>query len=75
MSVSDFVIHIDEMLNEFELHEAEQAASRCSGVVSAHVSRHQPHLMLVAYDPERGRSTQVLDAIRSHGWHGQLVGL
>lgn len=75
MSISDFVIHIDENLNEFDVNEAEEAASGCAGVVSAHVSAYQPHLLLVAYDPERGRSTEVLGAIRSRGWHGQLVGL
>lgn len=75
MSVSNFVIHIDERLNESEVNEAEEVANGCAGVVSAHISPHQPHLMLVAYDPERGHSMQVLGAIQSRGWHGQLVGL
>lgn len=75
MSVSDFVIHIDETLSEFDRYEAEETAAQCAGVVSAHVSPFQPHLLLVAYDPEQGRSSQVLGAIRSRGWHGQLIGL
>jgi hypothetical protein len=74
MSLSDFVIHIDESLDEFDVDEVEQAANACAGVVSAHVSPHRPHLMLIAYDPERGRSTQILGAVRSLGLHGQLVG-
>jgi hypothetical protein len=75
MSISDFVIHIDEQLNDFDASEAEEVAGGCRGVISAHVSAYQPHLMLVAYDPARVRSTEVLGALRSRGWHGQLVGL
>jgi len=75
MSLSDFVIHIDEALDELKVNEAEAVVSSCAGVVSAHISTQQPHLMLVAYDPSRGRSAHVLGAIRSLGWHGQLIGL
>ena len=75
MSLSDFVIHINENLNEFDVNEAEEAASECMGVVSAHMSPHQRHLMLVAYDPDHGTSTHVLGSIKSLGFHGQLVGL
>lgn len=75
MSLSDFVIHIDETLNEFDVNEAEEAVTGCTGVVSAHISPHQPHLMLVAYDPDRGHPIQVLGAIKSLGLHGQMLGL
>jgi hypothetical protein len=75
MSVSDFVIHIDEKLNEFDVNEVEEAVATCAGVVSAHVSTHHPHLMLVAYDPMRGHPASALGAIRSLGLHGQMIGL
>jgi len=65
MFLSDFVIHIDETLDESDVNEAERAVGACAGVASTHVSPFKPHLMLVAYDPERGRSSQVLGAIRS----------
>ncbi|MDP1681791.1 MAG: hypothetical protein Q8L39_08445 [Burkholderiales bacterium] len=75
MSLSDFVIHIDEYLNELEINEAENVASACTGVVSAHINPHHRHLMLVAYDPSLGRSSHILGAVRTLGVHGQLVGL
>lgn len=75
MSLSDFVIHIDESMNEFDMNDAEEAVTDCPGVVSAHFSSRHPHLMIVAYDPERGRSTRALNAIRSLGLHGQMIGL
>jgi hypothetical protein len=75
MSVSDFVIHIDETLDEFDINDAEEAVTGCTGVVSARVSPHHPHLMLVAYDPEQGCSAEALGAIQSLGLHGQMIGL
>jgi len=75
MSLSDFVIHIDESLNELEINETENVASACTGVVSAHINHHHRHLMLVAYDPSLGCSSHILGAIQSLGLHGQLVGL
>lgn len=75
MSLSDFVIHINETLDEFDINDAEEAVTDCAGVVSARVSTHHPHLMLVAYDPKRGQPSQVLGAIRSLGLHGQMIGL
>lgn len=75
MSLSDFVIHIDENLNEFEISETENVASACTGVVSAHINNHRRHLMMVAYDPSLGRSSHILGAVQSLGLHGQLIGL
>ena len=75
MSLSDFVIHIDETLDEFEINEAENVASACTGVVSAHINNHHQHLMVVAYDPSLGRSLHILGAVQSLGLHGQLIGL
>jgi len=75
MSLSDFVIHIDENLNELEVKEAETVANACTGVVSAHINNHHRHLMVVAYDPSLGCSSHILGAVRSLGLHGQLLGL
>jgi hypothetical protein len=75
MSVSDFVIHIDETLNEFDKNDAEEAVTDCTGVISARISTYQPHLMLVAYDPEQGRPAHTLYALQAIGLHGQMIGL
>lgn len=75
MSLSDLVIHINESLNEQEMQEVEHVASTCPGVVSAHMSPHHRHLMLVAYDPSDGFSAHILGSLRSLGLHGQLIGL
>jgi hypothetical protein len=75
MCISNFVIHIDESLNESEINETENVASACAGVVSAHINHHHRHLMLVAYDPGLGFSSHILGSVRSLGLHGQLIGL
>lgn len=75
MSHGDFLIHINESLNEQEILEVENVASACAGVVSAHISPHHHHLMLVAYDPNYGFSSHILGSVRSLGLHGQLIGL
>lgn len=75
MSLSNFVIHIDENLNPLEINDAENVAGSCIGVVSAHINDHHPHLMVVAYDPTRGCSSHILGAVRTLGLHGQLIGL
>jgi hypothetical protein len=75
MSISNFVIHIDESLNETEINEAEHVTSACAGVVSAHINNEHRHLMLVAYDPSLGFSSHILGSVRSLGLHGQLIGL
>ena len=75
MPRADFVIHIDEHLNALEINDAENVASACTGVVSAHINHHHRHLMLIAYDPSRGRSSHILGAVQTLGLHGQLVGL
>lgn len=75
MSLSDFVIHIDEDLNPLAINDAENVAGACLGVVSAHISPQHPHLMVVAYDPSRGCSSHILGAVRTLGLHGQLIGL
>jgi hypothetical protein len=75
MSLSDLVIHIDESLNPLEIDQTEDVTSACAGVVSAHISPHHRHLMLVAYDPSYGFSSHILGSVRSLGLHGQLIGL
>jgi hypothetical protein len=75
MSLSDFVIHIDENLDDFDVNAVEDAACACDGVVSAHISEHHPHLMTVAYDPGLARPAHILGAVRTVGLHGQLIGL
>ena len=75
MSISNFVIHIDENLNEIEINEAVNVTGACAGVVSARISNDHRHLMLVAYDPSLGFSSHILGSVRSLGLHGQLIGL
>ena len=75
MSISDFVIHINENLTEYDVNDAEEAVMDCNGIISAHISPQHPHLMLVAYDPNRVSSGAALQAIHSLGFHGQMIGL
>ena len=75
MSLSNFVIHIDENLDASKIDAVENVTGACLGVVSANINNNRPHLMVVTYDPRRGCSTHILGALQSMGLNGQLIGL
>lgn len=72
---SDVVIHLDEDLNDDDIHELERDLSCVPGVVCACVNDKARHLMLVDYDPEGVAAGQLLSVVRQHGIGAELIGL
>lgn len=72
---TDVVIHIDENLNDDEIHDLERDLVEMDGVMSACVNEKARHLMLVDYDPHEQVATQLLAQVKMHGMHAELVGL
>ncbi|MEZ5534571.1 MAG: heavy-metal-associated domain-containing protein [Thiolinea sp.] len=68
------VVHIDEELplQERQILEADLAGSR--GIHTARTNEQRQHLMLVDYDAGQVHSSQLLNEVRQHGYHAQLVG-
>ena len=72
---SDVLIHIDESLDDDNIHEIEYELSQIDGVYSACVHEKARHLMLVDYDPLDVETGMLLDGVRRHGLHAELIGL
>ena len=72
---SDVLIHIDENLDDDNIHEIEYELSQIEGVYSACVHEKARHLMLVDYDPLDVETGRLLDRVRQHGLHAELIGL
>lgn len=71
---ADVVVHIDEHLSSDEIHHMEKELSHHGGVYSACVHERTPHLMVVDYDPMETRSSALLNSVRNHGLHAELIG-
>lgn len=72
---SDVVIHIDENLNDDDIHKLEHDIFDMHGVFSACVNEKARHLMLVDFDPMDISPGQLLANVRGHGLHAELIGL
>ncbi len=72
---SDVVIHIDEKLDDSDIHELETDLATLNGVFSACVHERARHLMLVDYDPGDVKAHDLLTRVSAHGVHAELIGL
>ena len=72
---SDVIIHIDEDLSDDAIHDIEADLSHLDGVYSACVNDRARHLMVVDYDPSGIPSAELLQEVRAHGVHAELIGL
>jgi hypothetical protein len=72
---SDILIHIDEELDDDDIHDLELELSTMDGVYSACVNERARHLMLVDFDPRDIKATQLLRTVSLQGLHAELVGL
>ncbi len=72
---SDILIHIDEDLDDNDIHDLERELSSMDGVYSACVNERARHLMLVDFDPKDIKAAQLLRTVSLQGLHAELVGL
>lgn len=75
ISISDFIIHIDESLTTEQMSSLADAVREHSCVISAGSASRTPHMMLVAYDPDCGRSNEILHHVHRQGFHASSIGL
>jgi hypothetical protein len=68
------VIHIDEMLSNSEINVLEHRLVQSRGVQSAQISERAQHLLVVKYDPQHASSVNLLNHIKTSGYHAQLIG-
>ena len=72
---ADVLIHIDEDINNDDIHRLEKEISCTNGVQSACTHINTRHLMLVEYEPEKVRALDLLHMVTGRGLHAELVGL
>ena len=75
MQTTDFIIHINETLNDPALESVENDIRQSGGVVSAGHRSDKPHLVQVVYDSDTTRMAEIVENVRQHGLHAQAVGL
>ena len=72
MGYGDIVIHIDEALDDPGIHALERALGAHRGVVSACVAETRRHLLVVDFDPDDVRPSEL---VRASGLHAAMMGL
>lgn len=75
METIDFLVHIDETLNDSELEVIEDSIRDGKAVAAASHQANNPHLIQVVYDSNMIHANDIVQAIRDHGVHAQAVGL
>jgi len=75
MTTTDFLVHIDESLNQPALETIENDIRQGNGVISAGHRFDKPHLVQVVYDSDTTRMAEIVADVRHHGLHAQAVGL
>ncbi len=71
----DVLIHIDERLDDHDIHTIEYNLGQIDGVYCACVPERARHLLLVDYDPAGVEAAELLQHVRRHGVRAALVGL
>ena len=71
--ISDIIIHVDENINMREEHNILGELKKLDGVMTPEFSK--PHLIVAYYNPDKVNSFELLSAVRSEGYHAQLVGI
>lgn len=75
MTTTDFLVHIDETLNQPALEVIENSIRQGKGVTSAGHHADKPHLVQVVYDSDTTRMADIVEDVRQRGLHAQAVGL
>lgn len=75
ISIADFMVHVDRELLSDRMRELEDSIRADQCVLSACVSKRDPHLMLVAYDPDCTSAAHILGHFSEQGVHAEGVGL
>ena len=74
-TLTDVTVHIDETLDDLELSNLENAIRNDRGVVSVGHNEKDKHLVVVMYNPDEIKGTDILHRVRDQGFHGELIGL
>jgi hypothetical protein len=74
MNISDVMIHINETLNSEARTSLEEDMRQIEGVVSPRFSPGKEHLLMIAFNPEKTSTLDLLGKARAAGYTAQLIG-
>lgn len=74
MNISDVMIHIPENLDTEARSVLESRMRDLDGVIAPRFNPGKEHLLVVAFDPDKTRSVDLLSAVKTAGYNAQLVG-
>lgn len=74
-AITDVLLHVDEQLDALARGRLEDGVRHQDGVVSAGFSGKNPHMMMVLFDSDRIRGTDILHQVQAQGLHAELIGL
>jgi len=75
METIDFLVHIEETLDEATLEAIENSILDGKAVAAASHHANNPHIIQVVYDSSATHASDIVQAIRRHGVHAHAVGL
>jgi hypothetical protein len=74
-TLNDVVVHLNESVDEATLDELEQGIRKDQGVISVGHQANRNHLIMVVYDSEVARASNIMHNFRERGLHAQLIGM
>ena len=74
-TLNEVVVHLNESVDEATLDALEQGIRKDQGVVSVGHQANRNHLIMVVYDSEVARASNILHNFQERGLHAQLIGM
>jgi hypothetical protein len=74
-SLNEVVVHVNESLDEDALHSIEEGIRQEAGVVSVGHNPDKAHMIMVVYDSDSTRASDLLHALSQRGLHAQVIGM
>lgn len=71
----DVTIHIDKETDNDTREKIDAALRALPGIVSVHMPKEEPHLLVVEYNPEATKSAHMLTTVRELAGHAEMIGL
>lgn len=75
MQLSDVLIHINEMPNEFEQNDLVEQLRKLEGVIAPGFSQEKKHMLFVSYNSETIDSATLIEKVKESGFNARLVGM
>jgi hypothetical protein len=74
-NLNEVVLHLEETLDNETLRRLEDEVRRDPGVVSVGHSPEKAHMIMVVYDSDSTRASNLLQRFQERGLHAQVVGM